>query len=104
MLSALGGSVIVASSLWLESEAGTRSGSMWEGVLAPIAVFALVVSSVAFLFLVRRLCWGIRQMVAASLQRERTQKKIVEVVREYIEAERLGAEQLWSASSALSPC
>ncbi len=87
--------------------AGTGTFSQnagWERYLETIAVLALLVSVLSFLFLVWRLCRGLQQCLLTCLQRARTEQGIAEMLREYIETQRLTNEQLWSASLALSPC
>ena len=65
---------------------------------------ALLASASGFLFLVWRVWWGVRLFIACCTQRERTEQRIYEVFREYMDNQRLFNEQVWTASSALSPC
>jgi len=51
-----------------------------------------------------RVSWGVRLFIACCNQRERTEQRIYEVFREYMDNQRLFNEQVWTASSALSPC
>jgi hypothetical protein len=81
--------------------------SYWDGILAPVAVFAVVVITLGFLFLVGRLSWAAREYVLACRERQRAQRKLMEMLREQaerLENEALGVDQLWSASAALSAC
>jgi hypothetical protein len=80
------------------------AGSYWEGVLAPILVLAVVVMAVGFLFLVGRISWAAREFVATCRERQRTHRRLVEMLHDHLENQQLGVEQLWSASSALSAC
>lgn len=76
----------------------------WEVWLETVVVFAVLASASAFLVLAWRLCEAVHQFMAASLQRTRIEQRIFEILGDYIERQRLNNEQLWSASSALSPC
>lgn len=78
--------------------------SFWEGILAPIAVLAVVVVAIGFLFLVGRLSWAAHEFVMTCRERQRAHRKLIEMLREHLENEQLGVDQLWSASSALSAC
>jgi len=81
--------------------------SYWDGILAPVAVAAVVVVALGFLFLVGRLSWAAHEFVATCRERQRAHRKLVEVLQEqlqHIENQELGVEQLWSASAALSAC
>jgi hypothetical protein len=75
-----------------------------RALLEAMAGLALLASAGGFLFLVWRVSWGVRQFIASCTQREQTERRIYEVFREYMDNQRLFNEQLWSASSALSPC
>ena len=90
---------------FLASSAGPPlPASFWEGILAPIAVLAVVVVSIGFLFLVGRLSWAAREFVITCRERQRAHRKLVEMLHDHLENEQLGVDQLWSASSALSAC
>jgi hypothetical protein len=81
--------------------------SCWEGILMPVLVFAVVVMTVGFLFLVGRLSWAAREYVITCRERQRAHRKLVEMLSEQadrLENEALGVDQLWSASAALSAC
>jgi len=81
--------------------------SYWEGILAPVAVLAVVVVALGFLYLVGRLSWAAHEFVATCRERQRAHRKLVEVLQEqlqHVENQELGVEQLWSASAALSAC
>jgi hypothetical protein len=78
--------------------------SFWEGILAPIAVLAVVVVAIGFLFLVGRLSWAAREFVITCRERQRAHRKLLEMLHDHLENEQLGVDQLWSASSALSAC
>lgn len=80
------------------------AGGYWEGILAPIVVLAVVVMAVGFLFLVGRVSWAAREFVATCRERQRTHRKLVEILHDHLENQQLGVDQLWSASSALSAC
>ena len=106
MRASLHNPLIVASSFRFGfTGTGTFSQNAgWERSLETIAVLALLVSALSFLFLVWRVCSGLQQCLLTCLQRARTEQGIAEMLREYLETQRLTNEQLWSASSALSPC
>ena len=72
--------------------------------LEVMAGLALLASAGGFLFLVRHLCWAVQRVVDSCAARERTEQHIYEIFREYMDNERLFNQQIWSASSALSPC
>jgi len=72
--------------------------------LEAMAGVALLASATGFLFLVWRVSWGLRLFIASCAQREQTEQKIYEIFREYMDNQRLFNEQVWTASSALSPC
>lgn len=72
--------------------------------LEAMAGLALLASASGFLFLVWRVSWGVRQFVTSCTQRQHTEQRIYEIFREYMDNQRLFNEQVWSASSALSPC
>ena len=78
--------------------------SFWGGILAPIAVLAIVVMAIGFLFLVGRLSWAAQEFVITCRERQRSHRKLVEMLHDHLENEQLGVDQLWSASSALSAC
>ena len=81
--------------------------SYWDGILAPVAVLAVVVITLGFLFLVGRLSWAAREYVLACRERQRAHRKLIEMLHqqaERLENEALGVDQLWSASAALSAC
>ena len=78
--------------------------SFWEGILAPIAVLAVVVVAIGFLFLVGRLSWAAHEFVITCRERQRAHRKLIEMLHDHLENEQLGVDQLWSASSALSAC
>jgi hypothetical protein len=81
---------------------GDRSST--RAFLETMAGLALLASASGFLFLVWRLSWGVRQFIASCTQRQQTEQRIYEIFREYMDNQRLFNEQVWSASSALSPC
>ena len=72
--------------------------------LEAMAGVALLAGASGFLFLVWRVSWGLRLFIASCAQREQTERKIYEIFREYMDNQRLFSEQVWTASSALSPC
>jgi hypothetical protein len=72
--------------------------------LEVMAGVALLSSASGFLFLVWRLSWGVRLLIASCAQRERTEQRIYEIFREYMDNQRMFNEQVWTAASALSPC
>ena len=72
--------------------------------LEALAGLALLASAGGFLFLVWRVSWGVQHFIASCTQREQTERRIYEIFREYMDNQRLFNEQVWSASSALSPC
>ena len=81
--------------------------SYWEGILTPVLVFAIVVITLGFLFLVGRLSWAAREYVLTCRERQRAHRKLVEMLHQQVERlenEALGVDQLWSASAALSAC
>jgi hypothetical protein len=78
--------------------------SFLGGILAPIAVLAIVVMAIGFLFLVGRLSWAAHEFVITCRERQRAHRKLVEMLHDHLENEQLGVDQLWSASSALSAC
>jgi hypothetical protein len=93
---------------WALALAGTGGAisdrfSTWA-FLEAMAGVALLTSASGFLFLVWRVSWGVRQFIASCTQREQTEQRIYEIFREYMDNQRLFNEQVWSASSALSPC
>jgi hypothetical protein len=47
---------------------------------------------------------GREAFVASCAGREQTERRICEIFGEYMDNQRLIDEQVWSASSALSPC
>ncbi len=75
-----------------------------RALLEVMAALTLLMTASGFLFLVWRLSWGVRQFIASCAQREQTERRIYEIFREYMDNQRLFNEQVWSASSALSPC
>jgi|SRR5215471_6155821 len=72
--------------------------------LEAVVGVTLLASASGFLFLVWRLSWGVQLFIASCTQREQTERKIYEIFREYMDNQRLFNEQVWTASSALSPC
>ncbi len=72
--------------------------------LVCLEVGALLTVSVGFLFLAWRISWGVQQFIATCRQRQKTEARLVEMFRDYVEVQRATSEQLWSASAALSPC
>ena len=81
--------------------------SCWDAILAPVLVFAIVVSTLGFLFLVGRVSWAVREYVVTCRERQRAHRKLMEMLHrqvERLENEALGVDQLWSASAALSAC
>jgi hypothetical protein len=72
--------------------------------LEAMAGLALLATASGFLFLVWRVSWGVRLLIASCAQREQTERRIYEIFREYMDNQRLFNEQVWTASSALSPC
>lgn len=99
----------MASASWLGVlRAGANSQplqvALKSGFLDTIVVLAVLVDVVGFLFLVCCVCWGAQHFVRSCLQHQRTEQRLAEMLREYLELQRLSNEQLWLASSALSPC
>ena len=81
---------------------------VWEGILAPIVVLAVVVIAVGFLMLVSRLSWAAREFVVTCRERQRAHDRLLELVQEHLE-ERIergepSLNQIWSASAALGSC
>jgi len=76
----------------------------WQLLLETVVAVACLASAGAFLFLVWRVCGVFQQFMTTSLLRTRTEQRIFEILGEYIERHQLSNEQMWSASSALSPC
>jgi hypothetical protein len=72
--------------------------------LEAVVGVVLLASASGFLFLVWQVSWGLRLFIASCTQREQTERKIYEIFREYMDNQRLLNEQVWTASSALSPC
>ncbi len=91
---------------WAASAAGGGIPQRFSSraLLEVMAALTLLTSAGGFLFLVWRLSWGVRQFIASCTQREQTERRIYEIFREYMDNQRLFNEQVWSASSALSPC
>ncbi len=92
---------------WALALAGTGGISdrfSTRAFLEAMAGLALLASASGFLFLVWRVSWGVRQLIASCAQREQTEQRIYEIFREYMDNQRLFNEQVWTASSALSPC
>ncbi len=92
---------------WALNLAGTGAISdrfSTRAFLEAMAGLALLASASGFLFLVWRVSWGVRQLIASCAQREQTEQRIYEIFREYMDNQRLFNEQVWTASSALSPC
>ena len=81
--------------------------SCWDGILMPVLVFAIVVITLGFLFLVGRVSWAVREYVLTCRERQRAHRKLMEMLHQQVERlenEALGVDQLWSASAALSAC
>ena len=72
--------------------------------LVCLEVGALLMVAVGFLFLAWRISWGVQQFITTCRQRQKTEARLVEMFRDYVEVQRATNEQLWSASAALSPC
>jgi hypothetical protein len=79
---------------------------MWEGILAPIVVLAVVVIAVGFLLLASRLSWAAREFVVTCRERQRANDRLLEIVQEHLERGEpsLDLDQIWSASAALGSC
>jgi hypothetical protein len=65
---------------------------------------ALLLAAAAFLFLAFRVSWAVQQIVGSFRARQKSEDRLVETVRDYVEFQRGTTEQLWSASAALSAC
>jgi hypothetical protein len=89
---------------WVVGVADISSRFSAQTFLEAMVGVALLASASGFLFLVWRVSWGLRLFVASCTQREQTEQKIYEIFREYMDNQRLFNEQVWTASSALSPC
>jgi hypothetical protein len=89
---------------WVVGMAGLSSRFSAPAFLEAMVGVALLASASGFLFLVWRVSWGLQLFVASCTQREQTEQKIYEIFREYMDNQRLFNEQVWTASSALSPC
>lgn len=72
--------------------------------LACLEALALAALAAAFLFLAWRISWGVQQFVMTCRQRQKTEARLVDMFRDYVEVQRATSEQFWSASAALSPC
>jgi len=81
---------------------------VWEGVLAPIVVLAVVVMAVGFLMLVSRLSWAAHEFVLTCRERQRAHARLLEIVQEQMQDQLERGEpnlnQIWSASVALGSC
>jgi hypothetical protein len=89
---------------WVAGVGGILDQFSTRAFLEAMAGLALLASASGFLFLVWRVSCGVQQLIASCTQREQTEQKIYEIFREYMDNQRLFNEQLWTASSALSPC
>jgi hypothetical protein len=89
---------------WVVGVVGLSSRFSAQAFLEAMVGFALLASASGFLFLVWRVSWGLQLFVASCTQREQTEQKIYEIFQEYMDNQRLFNEQVWTASSALSPC
>ena len=89
---------------WIVGAAGIFDRFSTRGFLEAMAAVALLASASGFLFLVWRVSWGVQLFIASCTQREQTERKIYEIFREYMDNQQLLNEQVWTASSALSPC
>ena len=69
-----------------------------------LEVLALLMVAAGFLFLAWRISWGVQQLVNTCRQRQKTEARLVDMFRDYVEIQRGTSEQFWSASTALSPC
>lgn len=76
----------------------------WDATLAPVVVLVLVAVAVGFLLLVSRLCWAAREFVATCRERQKTHRRLVEILQEQMETREPGLDQIWPASAALSSC
>jgi hypothetical protein len=82
----------------------SRCSGIWEAVLAPIVVLAIVVVAVGFLLLVSRLSWAAREFVITCRERQRAHGRLLEIVQEHLERGEPTLDQIWSASAALGSC
>ena len=89
---------------WMVEAGGSLDQFSTRAFLEVMAGLALLASASGFLYMVWRLSWGVQQFIALCTQREKTERKIYEIFREYMDNQRLFNEQVWTASSALSPC
>jgi len=89
---------------WVVEAGGSLDQFSTRAFLEAMAGLALLASASGFLYLVWRVSWGVQQFIASCTQREKTEQKIYEIFREYMDNQRLFDEQVWTASSALSPC
>jgi len=81
---------------------------VWEGVLAPMIVLAVVVVAVGFLMLMSRLSWAVRELVLVCRERQRAHDRLLEMMQEHLQEHPERGEptldQIWSASAALGSC
>ncbi|HEV2425873.1 MAG TPA: hypothetical protein VGZ29_13675 [Terriglobia bacterium] len=75
-----------------------------DAMLAPIVVLVLVAVAVGFLMLVSRVCWAAREFVATCRERQKTHRRLVEILQEQLETRDPCLDQIWSASAALGSC
>jgi hypothetical protein len=96
--------VLSGISDWAVEAGGIVDQFSTRAFLEAMGGLALLASASGFLYLVWRVSWGVKQFIASCTQREQTEQKIYEIFREYMDNQRLFNEQVWTASSALSPC
>ena len=104
MLTNLYVALAVGAAEWTKAGGGE---SPLATLVAAVKLLAIAATTIGFLFLVARVSWAARQFVVTCRERERSQRKMVEMLREYLgqqptDAAEIG--QMWSASTAMAVC
>jgi hypothetical protein len=98
------GTLLAIGTEWLVIAAQGEPQVLAAALLRIVAAISAAASAVGFLFLVRRLCWGVREWIASVRRRERTESSMVELMREQSDVDPFARQQLWSAAAALFSC
>ncbi|HEV2177368.1 MAG TPA: hypothetical protein VGW33_09225 [Terriglobia bacterium] len=101
MLTNLYVALAVGAAVWTEKGGGE---SPLATLVALAKVVAILAAAAGFLFLVARVSWAARQFVATCQERQQAQRKMVEMLREYLGQQPADLEQMWSASTAMAVC
>ena len=83
------------------------AGNDLPAMVGPAAVLVTGIAAGGFLYLVARLSWAARQFVATCRERQQTERKMIEMLREYLSqpaSDPSEVAQMWAASASMAVC